>query len=200
MARHPLELVVRHWVLPCRIPAVCRRRQTAGIRHGSTQCRTTSSRGWRAMKDQESEDATVRGERDSSTLARAPSMQSRVSNLLAIGLMSVLGLGMLTWYYANAMTRQSHARASAQASAAKRAQSGDMPLPSLGRIDPPVAEKPPPQDLAPRAAAMSATPLREIPLETAPAVTGYGAAPPKTPAQLTLERQLSGAVFSQSST
>ena len=44
-------------------------------------------------------------------LTRAPSVQSRISNLLAIGLMSVLGLGMLTWYYANAMTRQSHARA-----------------------------------------------------------------------------------------
>ena len=44
-----------------------------------------------------------------------------------------------------------------------------------------------------------ATPLREIPLEPAPAITGYRATPPKTPAQLTLERQLSGAVFSQSS-
>ena len=149
------------------------------------------------MKNKESEDTTVRGERDSSTLAHAPSVQSRISNLLAIGLMSVLGLGMLTWYYANAMTRQSHVRASARASSAKQAQSGDAPLPSLGRIDPPVVEKPP--DLAPQTAAMLATPLREIPLETAPAITGYGATPPKTPAQLTMERQLSGAVFSQSS-
>ncbi len=149
------------------------------------------------MKNKESEDTTVRGERDSSTLAHAPSVQSRISNLLAIGLMSVLGLGMLTWYYANAMTRQSHVRASARASSAKQAQSGDAPLPSLGRIDPPVVEKPP--DLAPQTAAMLTTPLREIPLETAPAITGYGATPPKTPAQLTMERQLSGAVFSQSS-
>jgi type IV secretion system protein VirB10 len=150
------------------------------------------------MKDQESEDSSVRGERGSATLAHAPSVQSRVSNLLAIGLMSILGLGMLTWYYANALTRQSHARESAKVSSMKRAQSGDMPLPSLGRIDPPAAEKPP-QDLAPQAAAMLATPLHEIPLETAPAATAYGAPPVKTPAQLTLERQLSGTVFSQSS-
>lgn len=150
------------------------------------------------MKDQQSEDTAVRGERGNTTLSRTASMQSRISNFLAIGLMSVLGLGMLTWYYANAMTRQSHARANAQASSVKRAQSADLPLPSLGRIDPPVAEKPA-QDLAPQAAAVVAAPLREIPLEAAPPAAGYGAAPPKTPAQVTLERQLSGTVFSQSS-
>jgi len=44
-----------------------------------------------------------------------------------------------------------------------------------------------------------ATPLREIPLETAPPAATYGAPPIKTRAQLTLERQLSGTVFSQSS-
>jgi type IV secretion system protein VirB10 len=151
------------------------------------------------MKDPESEDSPVRGERGSATLAQAPSVQSRISNFLAIGLMSILGLGMLTWYYAHAMTRQSRARETALASSAKRAQSGDLPLPSLGRIDPPVAEKPSPQDSAQQASALLATPLREIPLEAAPAPAAYGAPPPKTEAQLTLERQLSGAVFSSSS-
>jgi type IV secretion system protein VirB10 len=151
------------------------------------------------MKDQECDDTSVRGERGSATLAHAPSVQSRISNLLAIGLMSILGLGMLTWYYANTLTRQSHARESAKASSMKRAQSGDVPLPSLGRIDPPVADKPPPQDPAPQATALMDTPPREIPLQVAPAVAPYGGAPAKTPAELTLERQLSGAVFSQSS-
>jgi type IV secretion system protein VirB10 len=150
------------------------------------------------MKDQESEDSSVRGERGSATLAHAFSVQSRISSFLAIGLMSILGLGMLTWYYAHAMTRQSRAREAAQASSAKRAQSGDLPLPSLGRIDPPVAEKPP-QDSAQQASALLATPLREIPLEAAQAPAAYGAPPPKTEAQLTLERQLSGTVFSTSS-
>jgi type IV secretion system protein VirB10 len=146
------------------------------------------------MKEQESEDL-VAGERSSAALTHAPSLQSRVSNLLAIGLMSALGLGMLTWYYANTMTHQSHARQSAESSVAKRAQGGDMPLPSLGRIDPPTAQMPP---LAPdpvtQPSPLSATPLQEIPLQATPAVP-----PAKTAAQLALERQLSGAVFSSQS-
>jgi len=152
------------------------------------------------MNEQEA-DSTVRGERDGATLRQPPSVQSRVSNVLAIGLMSVLGLGMLTWYYANAMTRQSHALQSAQSLSAKRAQ-GDMPLPSLGRIDPPAAaaERPPaPQDQPAQSTPVSVATLREIPLEAAPAAAAYGAPPAKTPAQLTLERQLSGAVFSPQS-
>jgi type IV secretion system protein VirB10 len=149
------------------------------------------------MNEQEA-DSTVRGERDGTTLRQPPSLQSRVSNVLAIALMSVLGLGMLTWYYANAMTRQSRARQSVQAASAKRAQ-GDMPLPSLGRIDPPaaLAERPPPQDQP--AFALPATTLREIPLAPAPSSAAYGAPPVKTAAQLELERQLSGAVFSPQS-
>jgi type IV secretion system protein VirB10 len=150
------------------------------------------------MNEQEA-DSTVRGERDGTTLRQPPSVQSRVSNVLAISLMSVLGLGMLTWYYANAMTRQSRARQSVQAASARRAQ-GDMPLPSLGRIDPPAAaaERPqPPQDQP--ALALSATTLREIPLAPAPSNVAYGAPPVKTAAQLELERQLSGAVFSPQS-
>ena len=93
------------------------------------------------MKEPQTETETVRGERSSSTLRNAPSVQSRMSNILAIGLISVLGLGLLTWYYANALTRQSHARQNAESVSAKRAQ-GDMPLPSLGRIDPPAVERP----------------------------------------------------------
>jgi type IV secretion system protein VirB10 len=155
------------------------------------------------MKDQQYEDTTsVRGERDSATLARAPSMQARISNFLAIGLMSILGLGMLTWYYANTLSRQAHARESAKLSMTKRTQSGDMPLPSLGRIDPPAVEMAP-QDPAPQANALLATPPREVPLDVAPVATqaaaAYGASPAKTSAQLTLERELSGAVFQSSS-
>ena len=141
------------------------------------------------MKEQELESSTVRGERDGATVAHAPSVQSRVSNVLAIGLMCVLGLGMLTWYYANAITRQSRARQSAQSLSAKRAQ-GDMPLPSLGRVDPPpppaAIDKPPP---------LPEAPPREIPLERSPAPSSYGPQPAKTASQLSLERQLSGTVF-----
>jgi type IV secretion system protein VirB10 len=83
----------------------------------------------------------VRGERDSTVIGRPPSLQSRAGSVLAVTLMSVLGLGMLTWYYANAMTRQVRARQTAQSVSAKRAQ-GDMPLPSLGKIDQPVLAPP----------------------------------------------------------
>ena len=150
------------------------------------------------MKEQEFDSSAVRGERDATALNRAPSVQSRVSNFLAIGLMSVLGLGMLTWYYAKAMTRQSQARQSAQALSTKRAQS-EISLPSLGKINPPAPAPPerlPLKDPTAQISPLLATPLREIPLDATPASAGYGAPPPKTPAQLMLERQLSGVAFS----
>jgi len=146
------------------------------------------------MSDAGPDDASVRGERDVTAVNRAPSIQSRISSLLAIGLMSVLGLGMLTWYYANTMTRQSRAQQSARTLSTSRAQ-GDMPLPSLGRIDPPPPPPGPAFD-APPAPALNPVTLREIPLEASPAPAAYGASAAKTPEQLTLERQLSGVVYS----
>jgi type IV secretion system protein VirB10 len=154
------------------------------------------------VSDSRSSGTSVSGERDTTAVNRAPSVQSRISSVLAIGLMSLLGLGMLTWYYANAITRQGRARQSAQTLSTNRAQ-GEMPLPSLGRIDPP----PPPAsafdtallpapDLPPPQAPLSAMTLREIPLEVSPAASTYGVPPPKTADQLTLERQLSGVVYS----
>jgi type IV secretion system protein VirB10 len=144
------------------------------------------------MSDADPEQNEVRGERDEASVNRRSSMQSRVSNLLAIGLMSILGLGMLTWYYAHALTRQSRARQSAQTLSTNRAQ-GEMSLPSLGRIDPPPAD--PPSPMAPP----NPTTLPEIPLDLSPATGPAGASgalQPKTAEQLALERQLSGAVFS----
>jgi type IV secretion system protein VirB10 len=147
----------------------------------------------------------VRGERDATAVNRPPSIQSRISNLLAVGLMGLLGLGMLIWYYANAITRQSRARQHAQAASINRAQ-GDMALPSLGRIDPPPPPPPPALDSTPWAPpdspsspVLTPTTLREIPLEASQTTGTYGAPPPKTPEQLTLERQLSGVVYSPQS-
>ena len=148
----------------------------------------------------------VRGERDATAVNRLPSIQSRVSNLLAVGLMSLLGLGMLIWYYANAITRQSRARQHAQAASINRAQ-GDMILPSLGRIDPPPPPPPAPAldstpwapPDSPSSPVLTPTTLREIPLEASQTTGTYGAPQPKTPEQLTLERQLSGVVYSPQS-
>jgi type IV secretion system protein VirB10 len=149
------------------------------------------------QEQQEQDSGLVHGER-SETVSRATSLQSRASNVLAIGLMSALGLGMLAWYYANAVTRQDRARQSAQSLSRKQVQ-GDLPLPSIGRIDPPPPAAPPPPDLPAQPAPLMATPLREIPLQVSQAGGAYGSAPEKTPAQLILERQLSGAAFSAQS-
>jgi type IV secretion system protein VirB10 len=150
---------------------------------------------------QEREGDAVRGEREAATVNRASSVQSRISSILAIGLMSVLGLGMLTWYYANAMTRQNRTRQSAQDLSTSRAQ-GEMPLPSLGRIDPPAptpaideARSPPP-DLP--SSVPGGTTLSEIPLEASPPANALPR--PKTEEQATMERQLSGVVYSAQST
>jgi type IV secretion system protein VirB10 len=144
--------------------------------------------------EQNSERRPVAGERDATAVNRAPSVQSRISSVLAIGLMSVLGLGMLTWYYANAFTRDSRARQSAQTASTNRA-SGDSVLPSLGRIDPPAPPPPVPSS--------EPITLHEIPLEPSPPpsppASAYGGPPPKTEEQLTLERQLSGVVYSPQS-
>jgi type IV secretion system protein VirB10 len=50
--------------------------------------------------------------------------------------MAVLGLGLLSWYYAQAYSHRHKAQDEARASTQSKAQ-GDMPLPALGRVDPP---------------------------------------------------------------
>jgi type IV secretion system protein VirB10 len=146
----------------------------------------------------------VQGERGTTAVNRALSIQSRLSSVLAITLMSTLGLGSLTWYYAHAISRQRVARQSAQSASSGRAQ-GETTLPSLGRIDPPLYLSPEPADAMP----LNPTVLPEIPLSTTSPLAGpagssapgaaYGMPPPKTEAQLMLERQLSGAVFASQS-
>jgi type IV secretion system protein VirB10 len=134
----------------------------------------------------------VSGERDTRSVTRFMSAQSRVSNILAVALMSLLGLGALTWYYASTVTRSARARETAQAAASQRAQ-GDAPLPSLGRVEPSAPQDPsePPVADQPPAARM----LTEVAVE--PAASGVSSAgpPPKSEAELTLEREMSGAVF-----
>ena len=130
----------------------------------------------------------VEGERHANSVTRVFSVQSRLGNLFAIGFMSVLGLGSLTWYYAHALTRQDRLRRTALAAATNHAQ-GDLPLPSLGRIDAPA---PAASDPVPA----TAQSLVEIPLEQHAVNAPPGAPAAKSAAQLALERELSGGVFS----
>jgi type IV secretion system protein VirB10 len=138
----------------------------------------------------------VQGERGTNSVTRALSVQSRVSNLLALGLMSVLGLGSLTWYYATTLARQGRVKQTAAASTG-RAQ-GDMPLPSLGRIAPP-AQAPLPEAVWQGAPAeplpLGTRTLAELPAIPAAPTAASGSSQVKTPSQLAMERELSGAVF-----
>ncbi len=153
---------------------------------------------------EESPPDSVAGERGFATVNRPPSLQSRLSNMLAAGLMSTLAIGFLGWYYIHAMATRKAAATTSQGAPRDKAQ-GEMALPPLGRIDPP---KPPTPAVSPPSAIASALgPAPEEPSKldagqppagTAPApYNAYATpqAPPKTPAQLALERRLAGPVF-----
>ncbi len=121
----------------------------------------------------------VAGERGIPSVNRERSLQSRMSNLLALGTIVLLGGGFLLWYYTTAWAQARHAR-DAQSRAAESRVAGELKLAPLDRVDPPVVRV---------AAGMVTVP---------PEPTGLVAAPPaapapssaKTPAQLELERQL----------
>jgi len=147
---------------------------------------------------------SVSGERTAALVDTARSVQSRLSSVLAAGLMITLGLAALTWYYAHALTRQSRSRQAAQSTSVSRAQ-GEMPLPSLGRIEPPLLPGAPAGSVEPAPAAAPQLPP-DLPLEPARArATSWNpnsaapAAPAKTHRQRALERRLSGTVFARES-
>lgn len=149
----------------------------------------------------------VPGERGIPSINRARSIQSRVSSMLAVGLMMTLGLGLLTWYYARILTRPSRSLANSQALAARSAQ-GDMPLPPLGPIPQPTfrtveavpAASVPPATSHPMETLLGPAPPwpQSAPAEADPMPNSM---PPETRylAQRTLDRRLSGAVFATSS-
>jgi type IV secretion system protein VirB10 len=162
----------------------------------------------------------VRGERSTPTVNSVRSLQSRISSVLAAGLMIALGLGALSWYYASALGRQKQARQAAASDAAKNAQ-GEMALPPLGRVEPPLAGTLAAPAATPgvdsestagghrsSAASPPAFPVSGLPLEQARAnwssgggslpYTGadpYGSAQRQAPS----DRRLSGAAFARDS-
>ncbi len=153
------------------------------------------------------EDGVI-GERGVPSINRARSLQSRLSSLLAMGLMSALGFGLLTWYYAGAITRQSRTQHAAQSASKARAQ-GDMPLPALGHFDPPklASAAPSPQDKTLTEQVLGPPPpLPTEPVSLSPALTPAStgastsnAPPPKTASEWAFERRLEGAVFAKQS-
>jgi len=138
---------------------------------------------------------TVAGERSIASVNEARSLQSRISNILAMGLMSTLGIGLLAWYYVHTFAHQAEVKRAAQ-SASRNYAGGEMALPSLGPIQPPApvvarvlgpAPDPPPVATGTPAAMLD---------NGAAAAGGSGPTSPvqKSPQELALERRLSGPV------
>ena len=138
----------------------------------------------------DSELSRIEGERAMSAVRRPPSLQTRLSNLLAFGLMATIGFGLLVWYYANVVGGD-RPRGPATSSVAESA-GAEITLRPLGRVEPPAPsplenflgappEEPPPEAL----------PAAE---EQRPVYTASNYAAP-TPRDLQLERQLAGAAF-----
>jgi type IV secretion system protein VirB10 len=138
----------------------------------------------------------IPGDRGESVLHRARSLQSRVGQVLAIGLMGAMAIGLLGWYYVRTLNKPAEVRRAAQTVSRNQA-SGDAPLPPLGPITLPevAAEK----VLGPAPAALPSAdpPPASAVLQPEPTP---GAAQPqaKTPAELALERRLAGPAFSRS--
>ena len=81
-----------------------------------------------ALGEKEVEHDTVAGERGISSVNRAPSLQTRISNLLALGLMAALSAAFLIWYYGHAVAGHTSAQNAARAGSKTKAQ-GEMVLP-----------------------------------------------------------------------
>jgi type IV secretion system protein VirB10 len=155
----------------------------------------------------------IAGDRGIPSINRARSIQSRTSSVLAIALMTALGLGLLSWYYAKALNRPVQAQHAAQAAAKTRAQ-GEMALPPLGPIESPFVRKEPAPSASalpqPDATAMERLlgPAPPLPVAVAMPVGMGGGVPPqpgtdptpqKSPGELAFERRLAGPAFARAS-
>jgi type IV secretion system protein VirB10 len=97
-----------------------------------------STRNERSGADPQTDTAAkvVRGERGIPSVNRERSIHARVTNALAIGVMVVLGLGFLSYYYSTAFKRRADEDQRVKDGAASRA-AGEMKLPPLAPIEPP---------------------------------------------------------------
>jgi len=154
----------------------------------------------------------IPGDRAKSIASGARSLQSRMTSLVAAGLMISVGAGMLAWYYAEALSRP--APAPVHASLPEIA-GGGMTLPAFGtaalpRVPGSLVSVPRASSTLTGTAVQSSTtggssravapppdPLLEPPLERATGglPRGYDAPAPLSPRQRALERRLSGEVF-----
>jgi hypothetical protein len=141
----------------------------------------------------ENEITVVDGERGESAVQRPPSLQARLSNLLAFGLMATIGLGLLGWYYSHMVGARPR---TAAVRSAKDNAGAEIALRPLGRVDPPAASTlenllgPAPEEPSVSPAVPAGVLTQPRPLYT---TSNYGAPAQRDPR---LERQLKGPAFS----
>lgn len=144
--------------------------------------------------------SSLRNERGRPLMTRALSVQARVSNWLAFGLVMSMGIALLGWYYLQMPGRSARERERAQAERVERAKS-EMPLPPLGAIASPVpvpestpgsapGPLPAPAGAELLAASGPALLTPQMPMTLEPAA-GSGASSKPSP----LQRKLSGVAF-----
>jgi type IV secretion system protein VirB10 len=180
-----------------------------------------------AIARDDTEDSTgVAGERGLPPNKTFQSVQSRVSSVLTVGLMTILAAGLLIYYYTSALTHGSKTRETALAQQQRRAQ-GESRLPPLSPFhmpqivpaastgtpssEAPKPSDPPPTDSAldrilgappappPGGAAPEISTATPDPYATVGAPGRPQGTPPKSSRQLALDRKLSGPVLIHSS-
>jgi len=144
----------------------------------------------------------VEGERGIGSINRVRSVQSRVTQMLAIGLFSVIGLGLLSWYYTRAFSSSDQKSGAAKKATQTRAQA-EMSLPPLGPISlmpakAAGAEGTPPEGIPPawlepaKGEDEEEAEAEEEPVRARPAAPIQNT---KTSEELALERKLAGPAF-----
>jgi type IV secretion system protein VirB10 len=150
-----------------------------------------------APQERPNEFETLAGERGTSALHRARSLQSRASQVLALSVMGALAVGLLGWYYFHTFAARGTAHRTAQ-SASRNQAAGDAPLPSLGPITLP--EIPVEKILGPQPEEPSISHEPSPTLAGTPSPIGVPPQPiPKSPAEIALDRRLTGPAFSRRS-
>lgn len=145
---------------------------------------------------QPSEVEELAGERGESVLHRTRSLQSRASQVLALGLMGSLALGLLGWYYVHTFAARGTAQRTAQ-TASRNQAAGDAPLPSLGPITLPEVAVEKVLGPAPESP-ISHEPSGSLAPMSSP-LAGSSPPGPKSPAEFALERRLAGPAYSRRS-
>jgi type IV secretion system protein VirB10 len=156
---------------------------------------------------------SVPGERAAAIVRGPRSLQSRMSSVLAAGLMASVGAGMLAWYYAEALSHPAAQRRRAQMHVEGAAGEG-ITLPPFGPVGTAPLERPDPRPGSPSVPTVPQPPaalqsrvdvpadaLLESGLARAPGELppGYGGTAPVSSPRRALDRRLSGEVFARGS-